>query len=156
MSNPASSYHGSRKWQANWADPVDVKQWMDAELFEGETLNVCCGQNYAGDVRVDIDPKHDPDVCADIHDLPFDDGDFDTVYVDPPFSLYAYPDGYWPPEVWRIANKRLILNCPGKRVNLPHSEKSWYILEPNPGSSLMSVAHLQVFDRPNKLTEWSV
>lgn len=37
-------------------------------------------------VRVDLDPTLEPDVVADAHALPFDDGSFDCVILDPPYS----------------------------------------------------------------------
>lgn len=48
-------------------------------------------------VRVDIDPLVEPDYVADAHALPFPDGDFDLVVLDPPYSdeeaaaLYGTP-----------------------------------------------------------------
>jgi SAM-dependent methyltransferase len=48
-------------------------------------------------VRVDIDPTLEPDRVADAHDLPFADGEFDCVILDPPYSdeeaklLYGTP-----------------------------------------------------------------
>lgn len=147
-----AKYQGSHKWRAEWADPTDVRHWIDRELLEGYSANVCCGQSFIGDVRVDVDPDHDPDVVADVHNLPFSDGEFDTVYVDPPFSLYDYSDGYWPREVWRITSRRLILNGTPKRVTLPRvGSKEWYVMEPKAGSPSMSISWLQVFERPESL-----
>lgn len=37
-------------------------------------------------IRVDLDPLLEPDVLADAHELPFDDGSFDLVVLDPPYS----------------------------------------------------------------------
>jgi 16S rRNA G966 N2-methylase RsmD len=148
----SAEYHGSNKWRASWADPPDVKAWLDRELMEGYTANICCGKSYIGDVRVDVDPENDPDVIADVHNLPFADCTFDTVYVDPPFSLYGYQDGYWPREAWRITRKRLILTCPLKRVNLPRAaNKAWWVIEPKAGSPVMSPSTMQVFERPDGL-----
>ena len=47
--------------------------------------------------RVDLNGDLSPDVVADAHDLPFDDGSFDCVILDPPYSdeeaaeLYGTP-----------------------------------------------------------------
>jgi SAM-dependent methyltransferase len=47
--------------------------------------------------RVDLDRSTEPDVVADAHALPFEDGSFDLVILDPPYSdeeardLYAAP-----------------------------------------------------------------
>ena len=37
-------------------------------------------------IRVDLDPTLEPDVLADAHALPFEDGSFDCVILDPPYS----------------------------------------------------------------------
>lgn len=48
-------------------------------------------------IRMDLDPTLNPDVIGDAHELPFSDGSFDCVILDPPYSdeeareLYATP-----------------------------------------------------------------
>lgn len=37
-------------------------------------------------VKIDINPKVNPDCIADAHNLPFKDGSFDVVILDPPYS----------------------------------------------------------------------
>jgi SAM-dependent methyltransferase len=37
-------------------------------------------------LRVDLDPTVDPDIVGDAHALPFEDGSFDLVILDPPYS----------------------------------------------------------------------
>lgn len=37
-------------------------------------------------IRCDLDPTLEPDVVCDAHKLPFDDGSFDLVLLDPPYS----------------------------------------------------------------------
>jgi hypothetical protein len=145
--NPAKDYHGSDLYRPEWETPHDIRNWLASSVFTGTVLNVCSGPSPLGDVRVDVDSSPDPDVVANLHDLPFPAGAFDTVYVDPPYSLYAYPHGYWPKEAWRVARERLVLESPGKRVTLPRTDKSWYLAEPRPGASLMAVKLFQVFDR---------
>lgn len=145
--NPAKDYHGSALYRPEWETPHDIRNWLSSSLFVGEVLNVCSGPSPLGDVRVDADRSHSPDVVGDVHDLPFPERSFDTVYVDPPYSLYSFPHGYWPHEAWRVAKERLILESPGKRVTIPRTHKSWYLAEPKPGSSLMAVKLFQVFDR---------
>ena len=140
-------YTGSDKFQANWKTPTDVKQWIESELLTGKTLNLCCGDSHIGDVRADIDPERDPDVVCDIHDLPFQEQSFDTVYVDPPFKFYNFHNGMWTKDVWDLCRKRLVLNTPAQWVKIADSNKSWYICEPKNGSSLRSVLQFQVFDR---------
>lgn len=145
--NPTKDYHGSNLYRPEWETPHDIRNWLSSDVFTGRVLNVCSGPSPLGDVRVDVDPSHDPDVAADLHSLPFADGSFDTVYVDPPYTLYSFRNGYWPREAWRVASDRLVLECPGKRVTLPRTTKSWFLAEPRPGSSLLAVKLFQVFDR---------
>mgnify|MGYP000692204783 CR=1 FL=1 len=146
MTNPNKDYHGSTMYVPEWSTPHDLRNWMDRQLFEGEVLNVCAGKSPLGNVTVDVDAEHDPDVVADVRDLPFKTNAFDTVYVDPPYSLYSFQGGYWPREALRVARKRLVLQCPGKRVTLPRTAKKWYLAEPKPGSSSMAVKLFQVFE----------
>lgn len=151
-----AKYQGSHKWKPEWADPVDVQRWLERELFVGETLNFPCGQSQVGDVRADIDPDNDPDVIADLLEPleAFSTREFDTVYCDPPFSLYGYRDGvFWPKELYQIADKRLILQTPKNRVVLSGAEKQWRICEPKPGSPSTGVMLFQVFDRPDSSLE---
>lgn len=149
-----AEYQGSTAFEPSWADPADVRQYIDRELLTGEVLNVCCGQSPIGDVRVDVDPDHEPDVLADVHNLPFEPQSFDTVYCDPPFTFYTFSEGYWPADVWALARERLILNSPAKRVApFKGSRKRWIVLEPNPGSPGMFIRTLQVFDRANHRLE---
>lgn len=139
---------GSKKFRPGWADPPDVQRWLDRELFVGETLNFPCGASQIGDVRADVDSEMSPDVVADLYNIPFQEGEFDTVYCDPPFSEYGFRDGYWVPDVWALADKRLILQTPPGRIQIPRCEKQWWICEPNPGSGQTGIQLFQVFDRP--------
>jgi len=54
---------------------------------KGYTLNVCCGMNDIGDVRVDLDPKDKSIIKGDMRELPFKDNTFDTVIQDPPWKI---------------------------------------------------------------------
>lgn len=68
-----------------WRWPDDVERFI-RDQCQGEVLHVCCGGSQLGDVRVDADPRHDPDVVADMYNLPFPDFSFGTVVVDPPWK----------------------------------------------------------------------
>lgn len=76
-------------YEATWRQPEDVDRYLRTKA-EGRTLNLCCGQSPLGDVRVDADPQHDPDVKADMRNLPFGDATFDTVLFDPPWKMGYY------------------------------------------------------------------
>jgi len=145
--NPDKDYHGADLYRPEWETPHDIRNWLSRSVFEGGVLNVCSGPSPLGDVTLDIDRSHSPTVQGSLHDLPFGDNAFDTVYVDPPYSEYSMANGHWPDEAWRVASQRLVLECPGKRVTIPRTEKTWYLAEPRAGSSLMAVKLFQVFTR---------
>jgi len=81
--------HSKHTFEATWRQPEDVDRWI-RERCEGRVANVCCGQSPIGDVRVDADPEHNPDVVADMENLPFQDATFGTVVFDPPWKLGYY------------------------------------------------------------------
>ena len=56
-------------------------------LLVGRTLHVCCGESRLGDVRLDLDPAHEPDIVADAAEWlsGADPESFDTVLCDPPY-----------------------------------------------------------------------
>lgn len=146
-----ATYNGSKKYRPGWADPVDVQRWIETELCIGETLSFPCGQSDIGDVDADIDSSLNPDVVADLKSplQSFDEQSFDTVYCDPPYSFYSEPHKDWLFPLFRIARERLILQTPRQRVQIPRSEKEWYIAEPKPGSPQTNVWLFQVFSRPD-------
>ena len=74
------------RFSQGWAWPPDVREWVE-EHIDGYTLNICAGRSRIGDVKVDMDPRLDPDVVADMNDLPFEHGTFDSVVSDPPWNL---------------------------------------------------------------------
>lgn len=145
----------SKKYRAEWADPPDIRQWLSRELFTGAVLNVCCGDSPLGDVTVDLDEDRNPDHVVDIENepLPFDDREFETVYCDPPFEIYN-PLGDWYEELWRVTEKRLVLQTPRTRVPIPEAEKEFYICEPKPGDSGFRFHIFQTFDRVSDLSRW--
>ncbi len=146
-----ATYNGSETYRAHWNDPVDVQRWLHDELFLGETLAFPGGRFTTADVTADIDNSLEPDVIADLHNplSVFSEQQFETVYCDPPYSFYSEPHENWLRPLWRVATERLILQTPRKRVDIPRSEKRWYIAEPNEGSPQTNVWLFQVFDRVN-------
>lgn len=76
-------------YEGSWRQPEDVDRWLRRQS-EGHTANVCSGESPLGDVQVDVDPDRDPDVLADMRNLPFPDAAFDTVIFDPPWKIGYY------------------------------------------------------------------
>lgn len=77
------------KIEEAWIWPESVERWF-RERAEAHTIHVCCGRSQLGDVRVDRDPEHDPDVVADHANLPFESNTFDTAIWDPPWKMSAF------------------------------------------------------------------
>lgn len=78
--------------QDSWVWPDRVER-LFREHAEGRTLHVCCGESDLGDVTVDADSDRDPDVQADMMQLPFRESTFDTVIADPPWkTIHALGD----------------------------------------------------------------
>jgi len=144
-----ATYNGKETYRPGWNDPTDVQRWIDTELCKGETLVFPSGRTVIGDVTADVDASLEPDVVADLHKPleTFEEQSFDTVYCDPPYSFYSEPHEVWLFPLWRIAKKRLILQTPRQRVQVPHSKKEWFVAEPKPGSPQTNVWLFQVFDR---------
>lgn len=68
-----------------WRWPADVERFV-RERCESPILHVCSGQSQLGDVLLDADARHGPDVQADMTNLPFQDMSFETVIADPPWK----------------------------------------------------------------------
>jgi len=147
---------GYDEFRECWADHVDLRQFVRGELI-GETLNFPCGQSPLGDVRVDRDPSVNPDIIADLENIPFEEQSFDTVYCDPPYSFFKTDRGLsWAGELYKLASKRLIVQGPGTALHVgAPSEQEIHCLKAKPGSSQRAIKILQVFDRPsNKLSQY--
>lgn len=87
--------------------PGEVEAVLEG-LFIGTTLHACCGVSKLGDVRLDQDEKHKPDIIADAADMPVEDGEYETVLCDPPYN----GDHGWNhrllAELARVASRRII------------------------------------------------
>lgn len=77
------------KLQKCWIWPKAIYDFVK-DRIHGRVLNVCCGMNDIGDVRVDLDPKDKSIIKADMKALPFEDDSFDTVIQDPPWKIDLY------------------------------------------------------------------
>jgi len=112
----------------------------------GSTLNVCCGTDRTGDLRVDVDPKMSPEIVADVKHLPFRDQAFETVICDPPYSMFARFK--WTGELLRVAARRIIISTPSICLHFP---RQWdrEVFFTDSGHLFMRI--WQVFTRPGRL-----
>lgn len=90
-----------------WSSSIEK---LLATLFVGRTLHVCCGASLLGDVRLDLDHTHSPDIICDASDMRgiIQDGEFDTVLCDPPYNGKFQWNHNVLSELARVASKRII------------------------------------------------
>lgn len=80
--------------------PLTFVKRVKAMFPEESMLHLCCGRcRIPGATNVDIHPLPEADVVADAESLPFADGSFEVVLLDPPYSEE---------DASRYKNKRLI------------------------------------------------
>ena len=141
---------GYQTFESEWIDHPDIKDLVRSKL-RGEVLNLPCGLSDIGDVRADIDPSVSPDVLADLKDPPFEKQSFDTVYCDPPYSMFAPGQRMsWARRLYSIARERLIVQGMNTALHVgAPAEKELYCLKPKPGSSKRGIRVLQIFTRPD-------
>jgi len=86
--------------------PPDVEKFLDTQLA-GLSLHVCCGKSKLGDVRLDL---YEPyiNVKADMTRLPFSNGSFDTVLIDPPYNSHFQIMHDMLAELCRVSRHRII------------------------------------------------
>lgn len=77
-------------------------------LLVGHSLHMCCGFSTLGDVRLDIDEKHNPDLLLDAAHTGLDDKCFDTVLCDPPYNGEFQWNHDLLTEIARLSRKRII------------------------------------------------
>lgn len=134
----------TESYRADWNDATDTIRWLEREIFIGEVLNFPCGKSPVGDVKADIDSDLNPDVVASLDEWPFQPNSFDTVYLDPPFSLWSQSRGGFIMDAWRTARERLVCQTGLEKVTIPNVEPEFYVNRPRgPGFSLKV---FQVFD----------
>lgn len=95
---------------------VTKRLWNDSienvliNLFIGRTLHVCCGKSEIGDVRLDIDMSHSPDIVCDAANMKayVNDNEYDTVLCDPPYNGVFQWNHDLLSELSRVAKSRII------------------------------------------------
>ena len=95
---------------------VNKRLWNDSiedvlkGLFIGKTLHVCCGKSLLGDVRLDADAEHNPDIICDASNMKefVKDNEFETVLCDPPYNGKFQWNHDLLQELHRVASKRII------------------------------------------------
>ncbi len=103
----AGTSHIYRVNKRLWNDSIeDVLQG----LFIGKTLHVCCGKSLLGDVRLDADAEHNPDIICDASNMKefVKDNEFETVLCDPPYNGKFQWNHDLLHELHRVASKRII------------------------------------------------
>lgn len=120
----------AEKWCLQLARDILEKQ--DAEI-----LNLFCGMNQEG-FRVDINPKVEPDLVCDAHEVSkYIDRQFDIIFADPPYSDEEAKEIYGTPKlkykVW--TNEATKLLRPDGLLIIYHK-----YLMPNPNPEIYRVA----------------
>ncbi len=87
--------------------PEAVEEFLSG-LLKGRTLHLCCGESKLGDVRLDQDAAHSPDVIGDAAHTEFKDRSFETVLCDPPYNGEFQWNHDLLSELARVANSRIV------------------------------------------------
>lgn len=89
--------------------PKDVEAYL-AGILIGRSLHVCCGMSQLGDVRLDNDATHHPDILCDAANMRayVSDKSFDTVLCDPPYNGQYQWNHDLLSELARVAIRRII------------------------------------------------
>ena len=82
------------KIKKSWLWDKDISEFVKKHT-EGYSLNICAGLSDIGDVKIDLNPKDNSVIKADMKNLPFKDSTFDTVIEDPPWKI-GYFDRWQP------------------------------------------------------------
>lgn len=89
--------------------PDSIQEFLPS-LFIGKVLHVCCGASRLGDVRLDRDPGHYPDIICDAANMRevVPDNSFDTVLCDPPYNGRMQWSHNVLSELARVASQKII------------------------------------------------
>ncbi len=86
--------------------PAAIEDELNNRLI-APTLHICCGKSKLGDIRLDLFDE-DVDVKADACRLPFPNGAFATLLIDPPYNGKFQWNHDMLSELARVANSRII------------------------------------------------
>lgn len=103
----AGNSHIYRVNKRLWSD--DIEDVLE-KRFIGKTIHICCGKSKLGDVRVDLDKSHNPDIICDANNLSLyvKDNEYETALCDPPYNGKFQWQHDMLKELSRIASKRII------------------------------------------------
>lgn len=89
--------------------PESIEDFL-LTLFIGKTLHVCCGASRLGDVRLDLDKSHEPDIICDASNMKsvVAENEFETVLCDPPYNGKFQWNHDLLSELARVASRRII------------------------------------------------
>jgi hypothetical protein len=88
-----------------WRDPVEK---AIATMIISPCLHICCGMSKLGDIRLDLDIATNPNLLADAAQLPFADGQFESVLCDPPYNGKFQWNHDMLKELGRVTRTRII------------------------------------------------
>ena len=131
----------------SWIWDDTVRSYVEKHI-EGKSLNICAGASGLGDVQIDLDPQNAEVLKADMRELPFDDEQFVTVIIDPPWKLGYYQrfkPFYEAVRVCRVGG-RIIYNANW----IPHSDQcklDWAVIRRD--SHWGNISVISVFRRLN-------
>ena len=122
----AGTKHVYRVNKVLWPEAVSE---LLASLLIPTSLHVCCGKSLLGDVRFDADPANEPDVLGDAADLPFSDGEFESVLCDPPYNGKMQWNHDLLSELSRVASRRIIFQHWFIPADMQGRWKKWHRFE---------------------------
>lgn len=149
----AGTAHVYRVSRVLW--PNEVEAWIRSQCI-GLVLHVCCGASALGDIRVDMDAKHEPDLIADAARLPFVDGAVDTVVCDPPYNGRMRWNHDLLSELVRVARQRVIFQhwfLPANKAGRYKKAHAWKLTTCavwQPRTYFGRVQLVSVFDREER------
>ena len=151
LPRPANGSNKDEKTKKHGVYPLHFERKLKKWLGTDKYLHAFAGWSTTG-FRVDIRPEVNPDLIADIHDLPFPDNYFPGVVADPPYNnsfakkLYGTPplrQKEWVHELVRVCK-------PEGKIAIYHN----YVFPRLPGChySMIIVTLLRIRCFPRVLT----
>ena len=141
---------------------VNKRLWNDdiesvlKDRFIGKTIHICSGKSQLGDIRIDLDETHNPDIICDANDLSnfVKENEFETAICDPPYNGKFQWNHDMLKELSRVASKRIIFQhwfIPATKEGYYKKAQSKFILSEllcwQPKSYFGRVQMVSIFDR---------